>query len=264
VGTQETRPLETGAPADAIAPAYYAQGASGWRAWWTLLHPPYTAMHLSFVILGAGLAPELNLRNLTATLLAFFFALGITAHALDELAGRPLGTNIPRPVLVLAAVVGLGVAVAFGVVGLFVVNIHLLWFILVGVFLVLSYSLELFGGLIHTDVWFGLAWGAFPVLTGYFAQDGQITVVALLGAAYALVMAMAQRALSTPARRLRRKVDAVEGQIRYKDGQTIPLNRTLLLDTLERVLRLLVAMSVLVAVAVLATHLAQGTWVSGF
>ncbi len=27
-------------------PAFYAAGTGGWRDWWTLLHPPYTAWHL--------------------------------------------------------------------------------------------------------------------------------------------------------------------------------------------------------------------------
>ena len=276
MGMQETRPIETealsglaadpvaGSVAGPVAPAYYARGTSGWRAWWTLLHLPYTAMHLSFVVLGAGLAPELNLRNLAATVLSFFFALGIAAHVLDELNGRPLGTDIPRPALVVAAVLGLGIAAAIGVAGMFVSNAQLLWFILVGVFLAFSYTLELFGGLFHTAMWFGLAWGAFPVLTGNFAQTGQISYVALLGAAFALVMAMAQRALSTPARQLRRKVDAVEGEIRFQDGQITPLKRSLLLKPLEQTLRLLVVMSVLAALMVLATHLARGTWIAGF
>lgn len=264
MGTQETRPIETGAAPDAIAPAYYAHGTHGWRAWWTLLHLPYTAMHLSFVVLGAGLAPVLNLRNLAATILSFFLALGIAAHALDELNGRPLGTDIPKPALVLAAVLGLGIAAAIGVIGVLISDVHLLWFILIGVFLVISYSLELFGGLFHTELWFGLAWGAFPALTGSFAQMGQLGYVALLGAAYALAMAMAQRMLSTPARYLRRKVDTVEGQIRLRDGQTTPLNRSLLLEPLERTLRLLVVMSILVALMVLATHLAAGSWIAGF
>ena len=28
-------------------------GPGGWRDWWTLLHPPYTAWHLSYVVIGA-------------------------------------------------------------------------------------------------------------------------------------------------------------------------------------------------------------------
>ena len=39
-------------------PAYYAARPGGWRDWWTLLHPPYTAWHLSYSVIGAALAPR--------------------------------------------------------------------------------------------------------------------------------------------------------------------------------------------------------------
>ena len=35
-------------------PAFYALAPGGWRDWWTLLHPPYTMWHLSYVALGAA------------------------------------------------------------------------------------------------------------------------------------------------------------------------------------------------------------------
>jgi hypothetical protein len=264
VGTQESGPVKNEVPLEHVAPAYYARGRSGWRAWWTLLHPPYTLMHLSFVVLGAGLAPELNMRSLAATALSFFLALGIASHALDELAGRPLGTDIPKSTLMIAAALGLGFAVAIGFVGVVINNTNLLWFILLGVSLAISYNLSRFERLSHTDLWFGLAWGAFPVLTSHFAQTGYISYVSVLGAGYALAMAVVQRLLSTPARRLRRKVDTVNGQIRFRDGQIILINRTLLLDPLERVLHYLVLISVLSALTVLATHFVSASWFWGF
>src|SRR3989442_1353907 len=65
-----------------LAPAYYAPQARGWRRdVWALLHPPYTAWHLSYVLLGAGLAPRLDVMRLVATLLAFFLAVGAFAVA---------------------------------------------------------------------------------------------------------------------------------------------------------------------------------------
>ena len=60
-----------------------------------LLHPPYTLWHLSYVAIGATLAPRFDGGRLVATLLAFFLAVGVCAHALDELHGRPLRTTIP-------------------------------------------------------------------------------------------------------------------------------------------------------------------------
>src|SRR5579884_3943747 len=74
---------EAGAAAGA-APAYYARRGR-LADWWTLLHPPYTAWHLAFVVIGASLAPRPSVSTLVGTLLAFFLAVGVAAHALDEL-----------------------------------------------------------------------------------------------------------------------------------------------------------------------------------
>ncbi|MHB8593760.1 MAG: hypothetical protein ACYDB3_05415, partial [Acidimicrobiales bacterium] len=76
----------------ASRPAFYAAARGGWRDWWTLLHPPYTAWHLSYVVIGSLIGPRVNWSTLGATVLAFFLAVGVAAHALDELQGRPLGT----------------------------------------------------------------------------------------------------------------------------------------------------------------------------
>ena len=102
---------------ETLAPAYYTARSRGWRRdIWAVLHPPYTAWHLSYVVIGACLAPKLDAVNLAATLLAFFLAVGISAHALDELKGRPLGTEIPGSVLTVAAAeaaIGLAVLVVY-------------------------------------------------------------------------------------------------------------------------------------------------------
>src|ERR671915_1257811 len=91
-------------------PAFYAAtGRAG--DWWTLLHPPYTAWHLSYVAIGAALAPELEVERLVPGLVAFFLAMGIGAHALDQLQGRPLRTQIPDKVLVGLAVGSVAAAV---------------------------------------------------------------------------------------------------------------------------------------------------------
>jgi hypothetical protein len=148
-------------------PAFYAARPGGWRDWWTMLHPPYTAWHLSYVVIGATLAPRTDGGRLVATLLAFFFAVGIAAHALDELHGRPLHTTIPSAWLAGLGAGGLVVSCALGFVGVAVVGPGLLVFIAIGPLLVSAYNLELFGGWIHTDLGFAAAWGAFPVLVGY-------------------------------------------------------------------------------------------------
>jgi len=85
---------------EAARPAYYAARPGRWRDWWTLLHPPYTGWHLSYAVIGAALAPRVQVSYLIATVLAFFLAVGLAAHALDELQGRPLRTAIPSGALI--------------------------------------------------------------------------------------------------------------------------------------------------------------------
>ena len=220
-------------------PAFYAATRGGWREWWTVLHPPYTAWHLSYVVIGACLAPHVGVGRLVATLIAFFLAVGIGAHALDELNGRPLRTHLPGPALLTAGVVGLAGAVALGAVGIVKVGLGLVPFIVVGALLVIGYNLELAGGRMHTDLGFSASWGAFPVLTAYFAQAGDLALSAVAAAAGALALSWAQRRLSTPARELRRRVRAVEGTLSLADGTAEALTRERLLRPLEDALRAL-------------------------
>src|SRR4030081_2170936 len=93
-------------------PAFYALGSGGWRDLVTLLHPPYTAWHLSYVALGAAAAPHIYADRLGAALGAFFLRGGISAHALDELHGRPLETKLKRSTLI-----GLAIASFAGAIG---------------------------------------------------------------------------------------------------------------------------------------------------
>jgi hypothetical protein len=223
--------------AAAARPAYYAAASGGWRDWWTLLHPPYTAWHLSYVVIGAALAPHVRLTPLLATLAAFFLAVGLAAHALDELHGRPLRTRIPSPVLVAAASIGLAGAVGLGLAGLLRVGWPLVPFLVAGPFLVIAYNAELFRGIVHTDAGFAAAWGAFPVLTAYVAQTGTLAPGPVLAAAAAFGLSAAQRSLSTPARLLRRRAALVAGRITLADGDVIAVDSDLLLRPLERALR---------------------------
>jgi hypothetical protein len=235
--------------------AFYALSPGGWRDYWTLLHPPYTVWHLSYVVIGASLAPAVNIPWLLETLLAFLLAMGIAAHALDELHGRPLGTRIPDRVLVALAVVGLAGAVALGVHGTLEVSPWLWAFIGVGAFLVVAYNLELLGGAFHSDPWFALAWGAFPVLTAAFAQMATIRVDAILAAMACAAISAAQRVLSTPARRLRRGIVAVRGELVLPDGSSEALDARALRRAPEGALRWLSGAMPLIAAALLLSRL---------
>jgi hypothetical protein len=236
-------------------PAYYAAGPGRWRDWWTLLHPPFTAWHLSYVVVGAMLAPVVRLDRLLAAVAAFFLAVGLAAHALDELQGRPLRTSISSGALVAVTVIGLAGAVGLGGLGITRVGWVLLPFMIVGPALVIGYNAELFGGLIHTDLGFAAAWGAFPVLTGYVGQAGRLAVPPVLAAAAAMAMSAAQRYLSTPARMLRRRTVAVAGTITLTDGQVTDLDARRLLLPLERALRSLSWAVVLLATAMAVARL---------
>ena len=222
---------------EVLAPAYYAARTTGWRRdVWALLHPPYTAWHLSYVLIGASLAPSVNIVRLVATLLAFFLAVGIAAHSLDELRGRPLRTELPAAALWTAAVFGLVGAVGLGIAGVWVVGPWLLPFIAAGVFFVFAYNLEMLRGRVHGDFWFALSWGAFPVLTAYFAQTGRVSLAAVAAAAAGYALSYAQRMLSTPARLLRRRSRSVDGALTLNDGSQVALDKPTLLRPLERAL----------------------------
>jgi hypothetical protein len=218
-----------------VRPAWYALGAGGWRDYVTLLHPPYTLWHLSYVAVGAALAPHFHTDRMVWGIASFFLAMGIAAHALDELHGRPLRTRIPSPALVALAVVALAGAVAIGVGAAIAWGYGLLVFIGIGAVLVPVYNLEL---AFHTDVGFALAWGAFPTLTGYFVEAQTIRIEAVAAAAYAFALSLAQRTLSTPVRHARRTEATTSGT-----------------EPLERALRLLTWASVAAAVALVAARL---------
>ncbi|MGC2485174.1 MAG: hypothetical protein WA359_02880 [Acidimicrobiales bacterium] len=234
-------------------PSFYAQPrflrSARLREWWTLLHPPYTMLHLALVTIGACLVGPVNVTRYAETLIAFFFALGIGAHALDELQGRPLRTTIPKWQLMAAAFVGLGVAVGLGISAMFIVSYYMAIFIGVGAFVALSYNLELFGGRLHNGLVLVLAWGAFPILTAYYAQHGTLGVAAIAAAAFGALVVELQRTLSTPARELRRRTALVAGTITRSDGTTSSLTVATILRPLELGLKVLCWLGVAIAVA---------------
>ena len=236
-------------------PAFYALGPGGWRDYVTLLHLPYTAWHLAYVVVGGCLAATLHWWTLGLTVVAFALAMGIGAHALDELDGRPLATSIPSRVLVGLAVVSVGAAAAIGVVVALERTLWILPLVAAGIVLVPAYNLALFGGRIHTDLGFGLAWGAFPVVTAFVAQTGTVRVEVLLAAAWATLLSLAQRRLSHVVRRLRRSVQSVEGRLHLGDGETEPVTRELLIGAPEGALRLLAAATVVLALALVTLRL---------
>lgn len=242
-------------------PAFYALRRGAWRDLVNLLHPPYTLWHLSYVAIGAGAAWQIHAGRLAAAIAAFFLAVGIGAHSLDELHGRPLGTLLPRRTLLALAAFGLGGGLAIGVAGVFLISATLAPLVVAGAFLVLAYNLELFGGRFHTDFWFAAAWGAFPALTGWWSNSlglhsprEAITAAAAMLACFWL--SVAQRRLSTPVRALRRRTIAARGEVRLADGTTRSLDAKSLSAPLDGALRALSVAVPLLACAAVALRIA--------
>jgi demethylmenaquinone methyltransferase/2-methoxy-6-polyprenyl-1,4-benzoquinol methylase len=242
-------------PSVAPASAFYALAPGSWRDYWTLLHPPYTAWHLSYVLLGAALAPMPDPRIVAGALIAFFLAVGIAAHSFDELQGRPLGTRIPSGVLVALGSLGLIGAVGLGLIAASQLGLWFLAIVLVGAFLVISYGLEL--PIVHSDIGFALAWGGFPVVASALANGAPLpaTAAAAIGAS---LLSLAQRRLSTPVRRIRRKAEQVSGSVRYRDGTVEDIDAARLIGAPESALRL-----IWLAIAAIAIGTLLARWTAG-
>lgn len=233
-------------------PAFYALAPGGWRDLITLLHPPYTIWHLSYVALGAAAAPVLHIGRLAAALGAFALAVGVAAHALDELVDRPLRTRLSNGSLLALATVALTGAVAIGAIGALTISPLLIPLVVAGAFLVLAYNLELLGGRFHSDAWFAVAWGAFPAFTGYFSNALQVRPAGLLVSGACCLLSVAQRRLSAPTRELRRRTAEVTGSQLLLDGERRELDVAAIAGPLEGALRALWVALALLAIGLVA------------
>ena len=186
--------LVGGAGADDLRtrPAFYALARGGWRDYVTLLHPPYTLWHLSYVAIGAALAPT---SRPTGCCGAWRLSCSLSASAPTRstscTAARWRRRSEPR-----ARLARRGVSRRRGRdrrrrrVRM---DALALPFVAAGAFLVPAYTLELAGGIFHSDLWFGLAWGAFPVLVAYLGAAETLRPEAILAAGFALLTSLAQR-----------------------------------------------------------------------
>jgi hypothetical protein len=236
-------------------PAFYALGRGRLGELLTLLHPPYTAWHLSYFALGAAVAPHLHVDRLLWGLAAFGLAVGVAAHALDELHDHPLGTTLSDRTLIAMAALSLLGALAIGVAGVLSVTALLLPFVVLGGLFLPAYNLELLGGRVHNDLWFALGWGAFPAITGYFVNAQRIALPGVLIAAGCLAMSVAQRRLSSPARELRRRTRSISGVRTLADGRSEELSLSGLLAPLDGALASLSLAIVVIACAAVAARL---------
>lgn len=232
--------------------AFYAPFGSRGADLVAVLHPPYTAWHLSYVVIGAALASSLDGLRLAGALIAFGLGTGVLAHALDEWHDRPLQTRLADTTLLgLAALAGVGV-LAVTVVGIVVVSPWVAAWGVAGTAAAIGYAVER-PAWMHGTVSFALAWGAFPVLVGYWAQTETLSVDAGAAAAAAALFSATQRSLSLPARRVRR--DTIDAQLQlWTDANTERWSRRRVLATWERPLLLLAAAMVLLSTALALRH----------
>jgi hypothetical protein len=241
-------------------PAFYALRPGGWRDLVTVLHPPYTLWNVSNVAIGASVAFHVYPVRLAAAVAAFFLAVGVGAHCLDELHGRPLGTRLSDRALIGLAVAALGGALAIGVVGVFVVSASLIPLILFGGFIAPAYNLEWFGGRFHSDLWLAISWAGFATFTGWWVNalgvhsvgEAIAVVGVVVGTAF---LVTAQRRLSTPVRELRRRTAAVAGTQQLNDGTVRSLTREDLIAPLDGALRALSLAAPLLAIGLIAVRL---------
>jgi hypothetical protein len=236
-------------------PAFYAIGGGRAGELLTMLHPPYTAWHLSYFALGAAAAPHLYVNRLLWGLAAFALAVGVAAHALDELHDRPLATGLSDRALIALATVSLLGALAIGVAGAISVSALLVPLVVLGGLFLPAYNLEWAGGRLHSDLWFAIGWGAFPAFTGYFVNSLKIALPGVLIALGCMVLSVAQRRLSAPARELRRRTSSVTGVRTLPDGRTEELTLPRLLAPLDGALAALSLAVVVTAVAFVAARL---------
>ncbi|MBI2866973.1 MAG: hypothetical protein HYX97_01400 [Chloroflexi bacterium] len=238
-------------------PVWYAGRDSPLGELWTMLHPPYTLMVFSFVVMGASISPRFSVTVLLATLAAYFLGLGIGAHFLDQITG--MGSRYVRHwsdrALLATGLAGLGGAVAIGVLGAWlVVGPGLLVPVAVQTACAIGYPLApLFKGAFHRDSVFAVSWGSLPFLTSFYAQAGFVTVPAVLFAGALAAVAVAEIRISRLSRGSRRIAKEREqtGAAGLDSGQR-------LYQSADAVLQGLAAATVLLALGLLANRLFTG------
>lgn len=188
-------------------------GPEGFRLAVGLLFLPYTGMVLAFTVIGAMLAETVAWDRVVATVVVYFFGLGIAAHALDALGSKqvkPWGHHFTTTQLWTVAIGSLVIAYAIGIYYI-IRYAPLLWVIAVlEGFFVFAYNLEWFGGRFHTDGWFAFSWGVLPVLAGYILQTNQLSVAAVVVAGSMGLLSLVEISASRPYKALKRALGSHE------------------------------------------------------
>lgn len=241
--------------AASVRPVWYAGRDTVWGEFWTMLHLPYTLMVLSFVVVGAAVAPHISWTVLAVTLVAYFLGLGIGAHLLDQLPG--MGSRYvrhwPTWALWTGGLLSIGAAVGIGIYGAIYLKSWGL-VVLVGVQTVCAFGYPLapvFKGYLHRDSVFALSWGALPFLTSFYVQTLTITLAALLLAATFALVAVVEIKVSRLAREMR--AASRTGAASVEREVTPPPFRRL-----DAALQALSAGTLLLGIGLLATRISVG------
>ncbi len=236
------------------ARAFYAREGGVASDLISVVHLPYTAWHLSYVVMGAAFAPQIDWTRFSGTLVAFFGGTGLAAHALDEWNGRPLRTTLRDQTLFLIAALGFILVACAVAAGVWLFSWWVLAWAVVGGLLAVTYSLEWFGGVLHSDLGFALVWGAFPIIVGYWVQADSLSVAVVGLAIVAELLSLVQRSLSTSARFVRRRATRSEATFDLDDG-VVEWDQHELLRSWETPLTLMSVAMVLLAVSMLLLRL---------
>ena len=209
----------------------------GWRDYWTLLHPPYTMWHLSYVVMGASLASGRQ-RPLARGDVDRVLPGDGHRRARAGRAARPAARHAdPRRRVVGAGRVGLAGAVALGIDGAREVSPWIWAFIAPACSWCSPTTSSCSAGWSIPTC--GSRWrGARSRSSRRPSRRRRASNRRPLAlAAACAAISAAQRVLSTPVRRLRRRIATVEGTITSVDGDVELIDAGTLRSAPERALR---------------------------
>ena len=182
-------------------------GPLKFRVFIGLMFLPYTGMCVSFTILGSMLAPTITWDRVAAVSLIYGLALGISAHAADNLGSKKKPWGMYFNSKGLWMMVALGLIVAYSIAAYYIIY-YVPNLLAVGVlegFFVFAYNLELFRGRLHTDGCFIFSWGILPVFAGYIMQTNTFGPIPLLFSTLTAIISYVHIKISRRYKELRRQ-----------------------------------------------------------
>jgi hypothetical protein len=167
---------------------------------------PYSLMNASYVLIGSLLATTVHYDRMAGMALSYLLAVGVSAHSLDAMSpNKPWGDFLSRNQLLSLAIAALIPSLGLGLFYALTYTPLLLPLGLIELFFLLSYNLELFGGMFHTDFWFATSWGFLPVLAGFIVQTDAVTPASLAGGLFGFFTAFVEINASRPYKALKKQ-----------------------------------------------------------